>query len=281
MLADAERRYKTISSFRRAIDEDRLVAVYQPEIDLGSGEIVGFEALARVDDGELLAPPSFAAAFGDAESCRLLGRTMLERVTRDLARWRDVGLPLRVAVNASSFELADDQYADRLLALLEDRRIPFAEFEVEVTETSVLDDSVPAVARNLGVLSTHGLSIALDDFGTGFASLTHLKSLPITRVKIDRSFIDTIASDHESRSIVEAIVHLSHSLGKTVVAEGIEGAEQIAELRRIGCDAGQGFAFARPMRAEDVGTFVLRNVAEHGSRSRAGAFDVAIAAAAL
>jgi diguanylate cyclase (GGDEF)-like protein/PAS domain S-box-containing protein len=280
MLADAERRYRTVSSFRRALDEGRVIAVYQPEIDLASGEIVGFEALARVDDGELMPPASFAAALSDPESCRLLGRTMLDNASRDLAVWRQGALSPRVAVNTSSYELTDESYADRLLALLKERRIPFADFELEVTETAMLDDAVPAVAHNLRALSDAGVSIALDDFGTGFASLTHLKSLPITRVKIDRSFIVNIATDSESRSIADTIIRLSHSLGKSVVAEGIEDDEQFAELRRLGCDYGQGFAIARPMRAEDVGTFLLRNLAERGSRPGADLFDVAVAAAA-
>jgi diguanylate cyclase (GGDEF)-like protein/PAS domain S-box-containing protein len=280
MLADAERRYRTVSSFRRALDEGRIVAVYQPEIDLASGEIVGFEALARIDDGELLPPASFAAALGDPESCRLLGRTMLDQASRDLAHWRHAGLSPRIAVNASSYELTDESYADRLLGLLKERRIPFADFEVEVTETAMLDDGVPAVSHNLRALSSTGVSIALDDFGTGYASLTHLKSLPITRVKIDRSFIVNIATDSESRSIVDTIIRLSHSLGKIVVAEGIENNEQFDELRRLCCDVGQGFAIARPMRAEDVGTFMLRNLVERGQRPGADLFGVAIATAA-
>jgi len=280
MLVDAECRYRTINSFRRALDEGRIVPVYQPEIDLVSGEIVGFEALARVDDGELLPPASFAAALSDPESCRLLGRHMLDQASRDLARWRLAGLTPRVAVNASSYELTDEGYADHLLGLLKERQIPFADFEVEVTETAMLDDGVPAVANNLRALSSAGVSIALDDFGTGYASLTHLKSLPITRVKIDRSFIVNIATDRESRSIVDTVIRLSHSLGKTVVGEGIENDAQFDELHRLACDVGQGFAVARPMRAEDVGTFMLRNLVERGSRPGADLFGVAIAAAA-
>ena len=280
LLADAERRYRTVASFREAIDDGRLVAVYQPEIDLASGEVVGFEALARIDNGGLLPPALFADALNDPESCRLLGRHMLEQASRDLSRWHDAGLSVRVAVNASSFELTDESYAGRLLTLLKERRIPFEDFEVEVTETSVLDDSVPAVAHNLRALSGAGISLALDDFGTGYGSLTHLKSLPIKRVKIDRGFIATMAVDPESRSIVDTIVRLSHSLGKTVVAEGIEKPEQLDELRQLGCDLGQGFAIAHPMRAEDVGAFMLRNLAERGSRRGADLFGGAVAAAA-
>ena len=110
MPAEAEGRYRVIGSFRRAVADDLIVAVYQPQIDLLSGGIVGFEALARVDagDGRLLPPATFAAALQDAQSCRMLGRSMLEQATRDLARWRDAGLATRLAVNASSFELAQE-----------------------------------------------------------------------------------------------------------------------------------------------------------------------------
>jgi diguanylate cyclase (GGDEF)-like protein/PAS domain S-box-containing protein len=282
MLVDAERNYRTVGSFRQAAAEGRIVAVYQPQVDLLSGDLVGFEALARVDagGGRLLTPAAFSAALLDAQSCRMLGRNMLDQATRDFARWRNAGLSMHVAVNASSFELAQESYAVRLLGVLADRHIPCESFEVEITETSVLDDSVPAVARNLKVLADHGVRIALDDFGTGYSSLTHLKYLPISRVKIDRTFIANITIDPESRAIVEAIVRLSHSLGKTVVAEGIEQAEQLDRLRELGCDAGQGFIIARPMPAGEVGTFLLRSLAERGVHAAANVFDIGIAAAA-
>jgi diguanylate cyclase (GGDEF)-like protein/PAS domain S-box-containing protein len=282
MMADAENIYRTVGSFRQAAAENRIVAVYQPQVDLLSGDLVGFEALARVDagGGRLAPPATFAAALHDPESCRMLGRSMLDQATRDFARWQGIGLSMRIAVNASSFELAHESYAERLIGLLAERHIPCENFEVEITETSVLDDSVPAVARNLGILADHGVRIALDDFGTGYSSLTHLTCLPISRVKIDRSFIADITADPHSRAIVEAIVRLSHSLGKTVIAEGIEHAEQLDQLRELGCDVGQGFIIARPMAAGEVGAFLLRSLTEHGARAAANVFDIGIAAAA-
>jgi EAL domain-containing protein (putative c-di-GMP-specific phosphodiesterase class I) len=127
-----------------------------------------------------------------------------------------------------------------------------------VTETSAFDESAATINRNLRALAASGLSIALDDFGTGFASLTHLKSLPISCVKIDRSFVANIMADAQSRSIVDAVSRLSHSLGKSVVAEGVEDAQQLAAVRELGCDVAQGYLFSKPMPAEDVPTFLLR-----------------------
>ena len=266
MLADTERHYNVITAFRKAAAENRIVALYQPEVMLQTGEVAGFEALARIDagGGRLLSPAEFGAALNDSESSRILGRHMIEQAVTDLLAWEEAGLDVgRVAVNASHFELADESYASRVVKTLTARGIPFDRFEIEVTETAMIDDTVPAVARNLDALVGHGISIALDDFGTGYASLTHIKSLPIARVKIDRSFIVNITTDPESQAIVEAIIRLSHSLGKTVVAEGIEHPEQMRRLRELGCDAAQGFAIARPMPAEAVGAFLLRNMARH------------------
>jgi EAL domain-containing protein (putative c-di-GMP-specific phosphodiesterase class I) len=155
--------------------------------------------------------------------------------------------------------LRADDYNERILAMLATAGIATNRFEIEVTETTAFDDNIAAIGHNLQTLAESGVSIALDDFGTGFASLTHLKSLPITHVKIDRSFVGNIVADAQSRSIVEAIVQLSHSLGKTVIAEGVEDEAQLAAIRRLKCDIAQGFLFSRPIPAADVPMFLLRH----------------------
>ena len=144
--------------------------------------------------------------------------------------------------------LADVQFATELALMRHGSAHP------EVRRTHTLEA--------LEALAASGLSIALDDFGTGFASLTHLKSLPISCVKIDRSFVANIMADAQSRSIVDAVSRLSHSLGKSVVAEGVEDAQQLAAVRELGCDVAQGYLFSKPIPAEDVPTFLLRHAVQ-------------------
>jgi diguanylate cyclase (GGDEF)-like protein len=264
MLLAAENRFGVLRSVRSALDHDRVVPYYQSEISIETGEIVGFEALARIirEDGSVSPPAEFVSALEDPDVGRAFGLRMIERVTRDLQTWLAAGFDIkRVAVNVSNLELRADDYSDRVIAKLKERGITFDRFEIEVTETAAIDDNIVAIGRNLRSLAAHGISIALDDFGTGFASLTHLKSLPITRVKIDRSFVGNIVSDPESRSIVDAIVRLSHSLGKSVVVEGVEDEAQLAATRELKCDIAQGYLFSRPVPAHEVATLLLRNAA--------------------
>jgi diguanylate cyclase (GGDEF)-like protein len=269
MLVAAEKRFGVLGSVRAALEHDRVVPYYQPEISLTTGEIVGFEALARIvhEDGRVGTPGEFMSALEDPDVGRVFGLRMIDRATRDLQRWLAAGLDVkRVAVNVSNLELRADDYSDRVISTLQERGIAFDRFEIEVTETAAFDDNIAAIGRNLNNLATQGISIALDDFGTGFASLTHLKSLPISRVKIDRSFIGNICADPESRSIVDAIVRLSHSLGKTVVVEGVEDEAQLAAVRELDSDIAQGFLFSRPVPAEEVATLLLCHTAQRLAR---------------
>jgi len=265
MLSAAEDKFGMLRMVRSAIESDRIVPFYQPEIAIESGEIVGFEALGRImhPDGRVGTAAEFLPALEDPEIGRAFGLKMIERVTSDLGRWLEAGLDIKkIAVNVSNLELRAEDYHERLLAKLQSAGIGCDRLEIEVTETSAFDESAAAINRNLRALAASGLSIALDDFGTGFASLTHLKSLPISCVKIDRSFVANIMADAQSRSIVDAVSRLSPSLGKSVVAEGVEDAQQLAAVRELGCDVAQGYLISKPMPAEDVPTFLLRHVAQ-------------------
>jgi diguanylate cyclase (GGDEF)-like protein len=265
MLAEVETRFAVVESARSAIRSDRVVPFYQPEIDIETGEVVGFEALARIrqDDDRISVPAEFASALEDPEVGPAFGLKMLERVIADLKCWSEAGLGVRrVAVNASNVELRSGNYAERIVALLAANGVDPHCLEIEVTETAAFDDSLGVINHNLNTLAAHGVSIALDDFGTGFASLTHLKSLPVTKVKIDRSFVCNIVADIGSASIIDAIVRLSHGLGKSVVAEGVEDEEQLARLRALDCDVAQGFLFSRPVPFDGVAAFLLRRSAQ-------------------
>jgi diguanylate cyclase (GGDEF)-like protein len=273
MLSAAEDRFGTLRMVRNAIESDRIVPFYQPEIAIETGEILGFEALGRIEhaDGRIGTAAEFLPALEDPEIGRAFGLRMIERVTADLGRWLEAGLDIKkIAVNVSNLELRAEDYHERLLAKLQNAGIGCDRLEIEVTETSAFDESAAAINRNLRALAASGLSIALDDFGTGFASLTHLKSLPISCVKIDRSFVANIMADAQSRSIVDAVSRLSHSLGKSVVAEGVEDAQQLAAVRELGCDVAQGYLFSKPMSAEDVPVFLLRHAAQRPEWHKGG-----------
>jgi diguanylate cyclase (GGDEF)-like protein len=265
MLLEAEQKFEVLASVRSAIENDCLVPFYQPEISLETGEVVGFEALARIvlDDGRISMPAAFLSALEDPEVGRAFGLRMIDRVTRDLKAWLTAGFDIkRVAINVSNLELRTDDYAEHLISVLRDRGIAPDRFEIEVTETAAFDD-IAAITRNLQALATEGVSIALDDFGTGFASLTHLTSLPITRVKIAPPFIGGIVADLKSRSVVDGIVRISHGLGKSVVVEGVEDEAQLAAIRELNCDVVQGFLFSRPLPLDQVPAFLLRHSAQN------------------
>ncbi|HEY7246279.1 MAG TPA: EAL domain-containing protein [Xanthobacteraceae bacterium] len=265
MRAEVENRLLILESARSAIEDARIVPFYQPQIAFDTGEIEGFEALCRIrqPNGRIATPAEFLPALEDREVGRGIGAAMLRGVIRDLNGWLGDELGIkRVALNASAVELRAEDYADRVLALLQAGGIDPERLEIEVTETAGFDDGAGTIKRNLALLAERGISIALDDFGTGFASLTHLQSLPIKKVKIDRSFVSNLGTDARSQSIVDAIVRLSHSLGKTVVAEGVESLAQVAQLRALECDAAQGFLFSKPVSSQEVPVYLLRHAAQ-------------------
>jgi EAL domain-containing protein (putative c-di-GMP-specific phosphodiesterase class I) len=227
-------------------------------------------------------PEEFLSALEDhPEVGRAFGLEMIQQASHDLQTWLVSGLDIkRIAVNVSNLELRADDYHERLLGMLKEVGLTSDRFEIEVTETTAFDDNIAAIGRNLRILAEQGVHIALDDFGTGFASLTHLKSLPISHVKIDRSFVRNIVADPESHSIVDAIVRLSHSMGKSVVAEGVEDEAQLATIRGLKCDIAQGYWFSRPIPREQVPSLLLRHASKRAAiAGRIGDEDTAPAVA--
>ena len=265
MQIEVENRFLVLETLRSAIEMDRVTPFYQPEIAVETGEVVGFEALSRIvlDDGRQCMPAEFMSALEDMEVGREFGWRMMEKVISDMKAWLAAGLNVnRIAINVTNVDLRAEDYAERVIAMLQENGINPGNLEIEVTETAALDDNIVTIKRNLNILAGYGVLISLDDFGTGFASLAHLKLLPVTKIKIDRSFVGSIMTDPESRSIIDAIVRLSHSLGKAVVAEGVEDEAQLAMLRELDCDIVQGFLFSRAIRFDEVGTYLLRHAAK-------------------
>lgn len=247
----AVRRQRIEDGLRRAIAEDELRLFVQPEIDLRDGRVIGVEALVRWQhptDG-LLAPAVF---LPDAEAAGLmtaLGDWVLDAAIDLAEQWRELrdGAPMRVWVNLAAQQLADGEHLrERMNAALRDGRITPRCIGFEVTESSLLED-LPAATGALMSLRQLGFEIALDDFGTGYSSLSYLRRLPVTAVKIDRSFVAGIGDSLTDEAIVEAVIDLSHALGLRVVAEGIEDVHQATALVRMGADHAQGYHFGRPV----------------------------------
>jgi EAL domain-containing protein (putative c-di-GMP-specific phosphodiesterase class I)/GAF domain-containing protein len=248
------RRFNLLHDFGAAVgDPAQFRLVYQPRIDLPSGRCVGAEALMRWTHPAL-------GTISPAEFIPIIERTTLARATTDwvigtaldqLVAWRAKGMDIQLSVNISAANLREPDFVERTRSKLAQRGLPSGCLELEVTESAVMDDATHAI-RQLQALADAGISLAVDDFGTGYSSLSYLQQLPVRVVKIDRSFVGSCATDERERSLVAAMVSLSHDLGYRVVAEGVETEEIVAVLEGIGCDEAQGYHYARPLEAADM-----------------------------
>ena len=228
---------------------------YQPKVSLQTGEVTGFEALLRWKHPSrgLQLPDTVAEAFNDYELATRIGELMQRRVIADARQWLDAGLRFgSIAINAAPAEFLRDDYAERLLRIIEEHGVPAWAIEVEVTEHVFLDRGSDFVARAVAKLHDNGVRIALDDFGTGYSSLSHLRDFPVDVVKIDRSFVSRMNEDKEIMAIVAAVIHLATSLGIAVVAEGVETEGQRDALAAAGCQFGQGYLFGRAAAGDEV-----------------------------
>ncbi|MBV9526744.1 GGDEF and EAL domain-containing protein [Sphingomonas sp.] len=250
---------------RRALDSDGVLPHYQPKVNLRSGRIVGFEALLRWRDpaGCLRLPDKLQAAFDDPTVSAAISDRIIESTLADIRRWIDAGIDFgHVAINASAGAFRSGNLAQELIDKLEDRGIPAACLQVEVTETVFLGQGADHVKRALRRLNSAGVRIALDDFGTGHASLAHLMQFPVDALKIDRSFIHRLGRSGEAEAITKAIVNLGQSLDIEVVAEGVETPEQELHLIGLGCHTGQGYLYSKAIPARIVGEMLTGRVAK-------------------
>jgi diguanylate cyclase (GGDEF)-like protein/PAS domain S-box-containing protein len=261
MRDQAQKIASQISLARFAVSEDAVVPHYQPKVDLLSGATIGFEALLRWRHPSrgLQVPDTVAEAFKDYELASQIGEMMQKRVFADMRRWLNEGLEIgSVAINASPAEFLRDDFAERLLARLEQQNVPPHLVELEVTEHVFLDRGSDYVGRALKRLDAAGVRIALDDFGTGYSSLSHLRDFPVDVVKIDRSFVARMREEPEIGAIVSAVIQLAASLSVQVVAEGVETEAQREALLAKGCSVAQGFLFGRAAEADEVRHLLLR-----------------------
>jgi diguanylate cyclase (GGDEF)-like protein/PAS domain S-box-containing protein len=248
----AQRTHELETDLRRAVREDGLRLVYQPVVDLSTGRVSGLEALVRWYHPERgsIRPSEFVPVAEESDLIVELGTWVLRRAMLDAASWpRGSGAPTTVAVNVSPRQLTMPGFPELVRELLTETGLPGNRLCLELTETALVGDIAPVVSA-LRALRDLDVRLAIDDFGTGHASLSYLTQFPVDTVKVDQSFVAGVATDAGSAAIVGGVVAMAHAFGLRVVAEGAETAEQLAQLRRLGCEAAQGYVLASPMAAD-------------------------------
>ncbi|HSP28207.1 MAG TPA: EAL domain-containing protein, partial [Ilumatobacteraceae bacterium] len=244
---------QTSSELRRGLERGEVVPYFQPIVDLEGGNVVGFEVLARWLHPErgLLVPAQFLSLAEESGLIVDLGARILRDSLAQLAHWRAVGLRFAscsLSINIATQQLIDGRFLGVVHDALGETGIDADSLWLEITETALMADT-NAAGRALRDLRGLGLHLSVDDFGTGYSSLTYLKRFPVEAIKVDRSFVAGLGLEADDTSIVEAVIRLGHSLGLSVVAEGVETPLQLNRLRELGCDKGQGYLFGRPRPA--------------------------------
>jgi len=261
MNARAVQRQSIEAGLRGALERHEFVLHYQPKINLGSGKMVGVEALIRWAHPEigLLLPAQFVPI---AEDCGLIvpiGRWVLREACLQARAWQQAGRPpITVAVNTSALELRAKDFLENVRATLEETRLEPCYLELELTE-SVLMRNAESTGPLLQAIADLGVKLAIDDFGTGYSSLSYLSRFPIDTLKIDQSFVKQITSNPDDATIVSAVINMGKSLRQSVIAEGVETAEQHAFLLAQHCDEGQGYYFGHPVAAEAIGALLQKD----------------------
>jgi predicted signal transduction protein with EAL and GGDEF domain len=254
MNATAFERLVLETQLRRALERDELVLYYQPQVRLDSGAVVGVEALVRWQHPELglISPAEFIPLAEETGLILQIGRWVLSTACAQLRAWQEQGFPdLRVAVNLSGRQFQQADLVRTIADVLELSRLEPSDLELELTESSIMQDAEATVAK-CEALDRLGIRLSVDDFGTGYSSLAYLKRFPIKALKIDQSFIQDITTDPNDAAIAQAIVALAETLKLRVIAEGVETEAQLALLRRYHCDEMQGYLFSRPLPPDEL-----------------------------
>ncbi|HYG56223.1 MAG TPA: EAL domain-containing protein, partial [Burkholderiales bacterium] len=258
MSAQARVRVETENGLRQALQQSELRLHFQPQLSFADGKVQGFEALMRWERPShgMVPPAQFIPVAEESGLIMPMGQWALHTACREAMAWSSAGLgKLKVAVNLSARQFWRGSVTDVVRAALAESGLPPEQLELEITESVVARD-LKQVMLSLEHLRRMGITIAIDDFGTGYSSLAYLRSLPIDKLKIDKSFIAGIPVDPEASALVGEIIRLAHVLSLEVVAEGVETAGQAAFLRDAGCEAMQGFFFSRPLAADDCATLL-------------------------
>jgi diguanylate cyclase (GGDEF)-like protein len=262
----ARRRFSIETELRRALDRDELSLAYQPLVNLRSGKVAGFEALARwthAERGEI-SPSEFIPVAEESGLILHLGRWALDTAARTLAEWDKAAggpLPLHFAINLSAIQIARDNVAGMVEGTLKAAGIAGNRLTLELTESSIVQDPGRA-QRVFEALKALDATVAMDDFGTGYSSLAYLQRLPIDVLKIDQSFVAGMMHDSDNVAIVRAVLSLAEALGMSTTAEGIETVELATTLAALGCAHGQGYYFSRPLEADAAFAYCSGRLAE-------------------
>lgn len=264
------RRLSLMAELRDAVQNDRLFLLYQPKIRLRTGEVAGVEALVRWRHPQhgVIPPDDFIAPAEQTGLIKPLTQWILQAGARQAQRWRTAGVNLSVAVNLSARSLRDPELPDLIAALVQAHHLPAGGLHLEITEGTVMADAIHA-REIMTRLKALGVCFAIDDFGMGYSSLAYLKRLPLDELKIDKSFILNMANDANDASIVRSTIELAHNLGLTVVAEGVETAENLETLSGWGCDVVQGYHISRPLSADDLTRWLTESSWGAGRRAAA------------
>ncbi|WJK40132.1 EAL domain-containing protein [Solwaraspora sp. WMMA2056] len=244
---------------REVDDVGEITMYYQPQVEVATGEVVGVEALLRwrhprrgmVDPEELIKVAEQSAVM------RLLTRRVVDDVVEQIAKWAATGISLRAAVNVSVRDLHTGEIADQIADRLTRYNLPPDQLQLEITEGALMADPRRVLAT-ISRLDAIGVAIALDDFGTGYSSMQHLRRLPLSEVKVDRSFVLGMSTDTDDAAIVRSVIELARALGLRVVAEGVEDEASWRRLHALGCHVAQGWFYARPMPADELVSWLAR-----------------------
>jgi len=260
------RRLRAIDQLHRALLEDRVEAHYQPIARLQDGEVLSFEALARIREtgGGTTPAAEFEQGFADARNAVEVTRLMLRTVAADLRRWLDAGLSIgRVAINLAPADFSHGQLVEDVRSAFAAVNCSLSHLTLEITESVYLKRGGQRIHEQTEQLRRLGVTFALDDFGTGYASLTHLLSIPVQMLKIDKSFVDRLADDGDmgGSAVINGLMRIAEKLQIDVVAEGVETVGQRERLVALGCTLGQGHLFAEALEAHEVAALLAEGAA--------------------
>jgi diguanylate cyclase (GGDEF)-like protein len=270
MSAAVSRRKEIEDRLRMALERDELAVHYQPKMSVEGGQVEGAEALLRwtLPDGRSISPAEFIPVAEESGLIVPLGRWVLRRVLSQIASWVESGFrPPRVSVNISANQFLDEDFLDSFLRVLDRSGVSAGYLDLEITESALITTPEHAVSV-LQTLRQRGVTVSLDDFGTGYSSLGYLKRFPVNAIKIDRSFVVDLADNPESAQLVKAVIGMTHNLGLSFIAEGVETQAQLELLRQWNCDQYQGHLTSPSIDADAFREFCIARRADPGQAAR-------------
>lgn len=242
-----------MSELGKTIRENQLTLYYQPKIDLVTQKVVGVEALSRWIHPEMgfISPAEFIPIAEMTDMINDMTTWVIDESLQQVRRWQQKGIVLKVAVNISARNLLNDHILQKIESLLDHYHLPPSCLELEITESTIMNNADDSL-KILEDINELGIDLSIDDFGTGYSSLAYLKKLPVKWLKIDYAFIINMLEDEQDQIIVNSTINLAHNLGLSVVAEGVENKETLAQLRLMKCEQAQGYHIAHPMPEKEL-----------------------------